>query len=245
MNYCLYIFFGVLPCIIWLLYYLRKDVHPESARMVLQIFLCGVLIAPIVAIIECIPVGFNQVGELSCLLRSFFINTFSHPLGIFLYMFLAVAAVEEIFKYLVVRFRVLKNQEFDEPLDVMLYMIIVALGFAALENILLLFGYDKISDIVTVSIFRFLGAVLLHTLCSGTIGYFLALSFFETKKRFRLTATGFILAISLHGLYNFSIIEIEGSLKFIIPILILISLTIFVTLGFRKLKKLKSVCKLK
>jgi RsiW-degrading membrane proteinase PrsW (M82 family) len=42
----------------------------------------------------------------------------------------------EIFKYLVVRFKVIKNPAFDEPTDIMLYMIIAALGFAAVENIL-------------------------------------------------------------------------------------------------------------
>jgi len=48
----------------------------------------------------------------------------------------------------------------------------------------------------------------------------------------------------LHGLYNFSIMEIEGNLRLVIPLIILISLAIFVSLGFKRLKKLKSVCKI-
>jgi RsiW-degrading membrane proteinase PrsW (M82 family) len=35
-----------------------------------------------------------------------------------------------------VRLKALRDPEFDEPIDAMLYMIIVALGFATIENIL-------------------------------------------------------------------------------------------------------------
>jgi len=76
------------------------------------------------------------------------------------------------------------------------------------------------------------------------VGFFLALSFFETKKRFQLFATGLGLAFLLHGLYNFSIMEMEGNLKVLIPIIILIGLAIFVSLGFKRLKKMKSTCKI-
>jgi len=48
----------------------------------------------------------------------------------------------------------------------------------------------------------------------------------------------------LHGFYNFSIMEIGGDLKFLIPVVILISLAILVSLGFKRLKKLASVCKI-
>jgi RsiW-degrading membrane proteinase PrsW (M82 family) len=76
------------------------------------------------------------------------------------------------------------------------------------------------------------------------MGYFLALSILETKKRTRLLFRGIILASLLHGLYNFSIIEIGGNLGFIIPIIILLGSAAFLTCGFKRLKKLKSVCKL-
>jgi len=82
-------------------------------------------------------------------------------------------------------------------------------------------------------------------LCSGTVGYFLALSFFETKKRIKLLSLGLGISIFLHGLYNFAIMELDGNLKFFIPAIILFSLAIFVSLGFKNLKKIKSVCKIK
>ncbi len=173
---------------------------------------------------------------------------FSPLLVSILYWFLGVAFVEEIFKYLVIKGKVIMNSEFDEPSDVMLYMIIVALGFAALENILVLFPWSSPFLFLETSLLcasRFIGATFLHALCSGALGYFLALSFFETKKRIRLTMIGLGIAVFLHGLYDFSIMRVEGGLKFAIPIIILISLALFVSYGFKNLKTIKSTCQLK
>ncbi len=39
--YFIYITFGILPSAAWLFYYLRKDLHPESKKMILKIFLWG------------------------------------------------------------------------------------------------------------------------------------------------------------------------------------------------------------
>ena len=161
-------------------------------------------------------------------------------------IFIGVALVEEVFKYLVVKEKVLSDPEFDEPVDVMLYMIISALGFAALENILIFFSevFEKNYETFLLSVIRFLSATFLHALCSGLVGYYLARSFFEIQKRFKLIATGLTVSIILHGLYNFSIMKVEGDLRFLVPIIILVSLAIFVSLGFKRLKKLKSVCKI-
>jgi hypothetical protein len=112
---------------------------------------------------------------------------------------------------------------------------------------------------VFISFLRFIGAVFLHTLCSGSFGYFLSLSFFETKRKTQLFIAGLLIAILAHGFFNFSITKIEKSLKIeneLIRIadrktfvffsvflgIILIGLAIFVSFGFNKLKKMKSIC---
>jgi RsiW-degrading membrane proteinase PrsW (M82 family) len=277
LNYLIYIFFGVIPSIIWLLFYLRKDAHPEPKTMVIKIFLFGALIAPLVGFIECFPI-LKTKTEWDCFLPSFFANHLPESIALLFNMILVVALIEEIFKYLVVRFKVIKNPAFDEPTDIMLYMIIAALGFAAVENILYLFSAENISLLKSLPFFsvekislligvlfltfcRFLLPVFLHTLCSGTIGYFLAKSFFNPKQKNKLLFSGFSLAILLHGLFNFLIIELAESLrtinnKIVIanqPLfiflslglgIILIGLAIFVMLGFREIKNLKSVCKI-
>lgn len=235
MPYPIYIFFGVLPSLIWLLFYLRKDAHPESNPMVLKIFFYGMLVA--------IPAVFLEVG----IFEEFKKLNISPALITFLNTFIGVALIEEFLKYLVVKEKVLSNPEFDEPIDAMLYMIIAALGFAAVENILILFPSGPailFQQVLGISVLRFLGATFLHALSSGLVGYFLALSLFETGKRLRLLSMGLGISILLHGLYNFSIIEIEGSLKLVLPIIILISLAIFLTFGFKRLQKMRSVCKI-
>ena len=123
-------------------------------------------------------------------------------------------------------------------------MIIAALGFAALENILYLFSLE-IREAFLIASFRFVGAVFLHALCSAVLGYFLALSFFKTGERLKLLTLGFLIATLLHGLFNFSIIMLEGNIRFIIPVIILIVLALVVSLGFENLKKMASVCKTK
>jgi len=235
MTYSLYAFFGVLPSIIWLLFYLRKDAHPESNRQIIKIFFYGMLAA--------LPAIFLEMAILGEFVKLKFSPFFISLLNIFI----AVALVEEFLKYLVVRGKVLRNSELDEPIDIMLYMIIAALGFAASENILILFSLGPSflwGDVFSVSAFRFLGATFLHALASGLLGFFLALSVLETKSRGKFIFSGLLIATLLHGLYNFSIIEMKGMFSFLIPVVILFCLAVFVTFSFRKLKKIKSVCKI-
>lgn len=233
MSYLIYVIFGVLPSIVWLLFYLRKDTHPESNRMILKIFFYGMLVA--------LPAILLEMGLLQEIRR------FDLPPLIIsvLSVFVGVAVVEELLKYFVVKEKVLNNAEFDEPVDTVLYMIIAALGFAAAENILIFFSLGPaflLGETILLTIFRFLGATFLHVLASGILGYFLAMSIYQTKYRGRLLLLGLTIAVLLHGLYNFSIIEIGGKASFFIPLILLIVSAIFLTAAFKKLKKLKSVC---
>lgn len=236
-SFIIYIIFGILPSLTWLFYYLRKDVHPESNSMVLKIFTFGALVT--------LPVFFIQIG-LAFLLEKIAIPQLASSL---LYWFIVIALTEELFKFLVVKLKVINSPELDEPLDIMLYMVIAALGFAALENILYLFApmggisfADLINRTLIISFIRFIGATFLHTLCAGTVGYFWALGICKSQKKY--LALGFLIAVLLHGLYNFSIMTLEGMLKIAIPAATLILLAYFVITGFEKLKKLKSVCKI-
>ncbi len=240
MDYLFYILLGILPSIIWLLFYLRADVHPESNGMILKIFFYGMVIAIPAAIIEILVefslVEFKNIFKLDLLI----------PLIVVFDWFVVVAFTEEILKYLVVKWKVLRNSELDEPIDVMLYMIIAGLGFAALENIFLfLTNYPYLLQTVGLAVFRFISATFLHALSSALLGYFLALSFLNIKKRKRFLFSGILLAVFLHGAYNFSIIESKGALKVIIPVAIIVFLAFFVSRALKKLKKIKSVCKIK
>jgi RsiW-degrading membrane proteinase PrsW (M82 family) len=236
----IYVLFGILPSLVWLYYYLRKDLHPEPKRMILNVFLWGALIT--------LPVFFVQIGLTDLLAK---VNLSPLPKAL-IYWFLIIAFSEEFFKYLVIKIKVINSPHLDEPIDIMLYMVIAALGFAALENVLYLFApigvtsfNELISRTLLVSFFRFIGATFLHTLCSAVIGYSLAISFCEVKRKHIIITCGIISALLLHGLYDFSIMTLDGYLKIIIPVIIILTLAFLVFWGFESLKKMKGVCKIK
>lgn len=232
-QYILYISLALIPSIIWLLFYLRKDKHPEPNSMVIQIFIWGMLIAFPAVIIENFAIS---------LLDSF---NLSGTIQLSLLYFVGVAATEEALKFLVVYFRVIKRTtEIDEPIDAMLYMIISALGFAAIENVFLLtpMFIDNFSATINVAFSRFLGATFLHALASAIIGYYLALSFFKPHKKVFLLIHGFSLAILLHGFYNIFVINLEGNFIFVLPTAALIIFSAVTISSFiKKISQMKSI----
>jgi RsiW-degrading membrane proteinase PrsW (M82 family) len=236
MDYLLILFFALAPSLVWMLYFLRKDVHPEDNSQVVKVFVYGALAA--------FPAAVIQLGASS------FLSFLSNPdLKILLALFAGVALSEEGLKYLVVRDKISRSSHLDEPIDLPLYLIISALGFAAAENFLVLlkpgiFAFS-VARVATLSFFRFVSATFLHALSSGTLGIFWAAGCFQTKFRNRLWLTGFLLAVVLHWFYNFSIMKLGGEERFLIPFLILINLALVLSIGLKKLKDLKSVCQVK
>jgi RsiW-degrading membrane proteinase PrsW (M82 family) len=231
----IYILFGFVPSIVWLLYFLRKDAHPEAKEMILKIFFYGFLSAIVAGYIEIF------------LLKKISGLNLSENLALFVGNFFGIALIEETVKYLVVRVKVLSHTEFDEPADAMLYMIISALGFAALENTLIFLNQKtfNIGETLILSSFRFISATFLHALWSGLVGYFLAAALYEIKKRTILVLSGLFLSTALHGIYNFSIIMIRGDFGFLIPLIMLITLALIVHAAFDKIVKVENVCKIK
>jgi RsiW-degrading membrane proteinase PrsW (M82 family) len=96
----------------------------------------------------------------------------------------------------------------------MIYLITVALGFAALETGLFLmdpFQHGKIFSGILTGNLRFLGAALVHTLSSGVVGFSLAVTFYRNYTwQFVSLCTGLLLATTLHTLFNFYIMDATG-----------------------------------
>jgi len=251
MIYLLYIILGLLPSTIWLLFYLRKDKHPESNSMVLKIFFWGMIIGPIAVVLELFTRWLLHPATLAD-----FINSFRNASGAnyaIINVIFAAPLIEEGLKYAVVKFRVLKNSEFDEPLDAMLYMIIAALGFAAIENLLLVFQkpLPSLQNVLGLVALRFVSATFLHALSSGLLGYWLARSIREPNRKFRLLLTGFFFAISFHVAYNFLVWLYgggAGNMLSLVPAALIFALigfmAIIVSNDFSLLRRLHSVCRI-
>ena len=182
---------GLFPALAWLWFWRREDApHPEPRKLIALAFFAGM-----VAVIVVIPI---QKFVATLLVSQTLIFT-------------AWSAIEEIVKYIAARTTVLRRREDDEPIDPVIYMVAVALGFAALENALFLLsplsGNTVVQTVLTGNL-RFVGATLLHVLSSATIGVALALSFYKPKREKRLYVLGgVILAIALHSAFNFLILN--------------------------------------
>jgi RsiW-degrading membrane proteinase PrsW (M82 family) len=206
---------GVIPALIWLWFFLREDAeHPEPKWLILAAFLSGmvaVLLAlPTEMLLKCVATG-TWPGD--AWKAPFDTLGFCRDVGgadpVFLW-----AAAEELLKYSVAVAIILWRRAVDEPIDAMIYLITVALGFAALETGLFLLGplgHGDITGGILTGNLRFMGAALIHTLSSAVVGFSIAIAFYRTYiVQFFSLCTGLILAIVLHALFNHHIIESSG-----------------------------------
>ncbi|MBU2159226.1 PrsW family intramembrane metalloprotease [Patescibacteria group bacterium] len=186
---------GVLPAMVWLYFLLKEDTRcPEPRTMIMLAVLVGAIAVPIVLPLERLAI-------------------LALPAGI--PVIIAWAAIEETVKYALAAAVVLWRKSVNESVDMVIYMLTVALGFAALENVLFLiapFSGGNILEGFLTGNLRFVGSTLLHVIASSTIGFAMAFAFMKPRwVRTVYTSVGLILAIALHALFNFLIIDGNGS----------------------------------
>ncbi len=216
---------GVLPALLWLTFWLMEDrCEPEPKKFILLTFVAGGLMVFVALWLE-------QNAQL------YFTGT---PL------LLSWAVIEEILKFGAAYLVALRLRVFDEPLDAVVYMVTVALGFSAFENMLFLLSPlsqgDVLRSVITGDL-RFIGATLLHTLSSATIGIALALAFYKSAgARRAAAAVGVILAIFLHTLFNFFILGTGGGATFWIFLFIWFGIVVLLFLTERIKQPARDYC---
>lgn len=226
---------GVLPAIIWLLFWLEEDsAAPEPRKVIFLCFIYGILAVPLV-------IPFQRAVSIYFLNNTPIENIATA--GMFGILSLILwATIEEIFKFGAVYRTIYKSKEADQPIDVLIYLITASLGFAAGENFLFILGYSLKGDLVSTILagnLRFIGATLLHVISSATLGAFIAFNFFKTKRiRAVYAFVGILSAIVLHTTFNFLIINSRENNFFKTFILIWIAVIILIVL-FEKIKKIK------
>lgn len=217
---------GCLPSYIWLRYYLHKDCHPEPKRIIVLAFVLGILLAPLA-----IAAQWLFMYAVSRLAPGY--DTSSSSI-----FFLWAAFSEEVVKFLAVFYLVYHSPEFDEPVDGMIYLISSAMGFAALENILMLFKNipDGYSITFQILAFRFIGATLLHALASGLVGYFVALAFFHHHHSKKFIWFGIGCATLFHFCFNTLLMHFSPRDALFSSSSILFAMLIFVSILFSKMR---------
>ncbi len=217
---------GLLPSFIWLYFILREDkTHPEPRGLLAMTFIAGMIAVPLALPLE-------QYA------RTYLQDNVS--------VIVAWALVEEVLKYIMVAAFILWRRAVDEPIDYVVYMITVALGFAAAENMLFLVdpscslgaavatNFTRSAAFLCTDGVRFLGANLLHVVASASIGFALAFSTkFRPAGRIVAAALGLILAVVLHTAFNLLIIDISASVAlFLVWIVAVIVLAAFEVLKY-------------
>ena len=227
------ILLGVLPSLIWLVFFLKEDDHPEPKKKLARVFIWGMIVAFMAVVFQ---IFFKDI------LNFFKIGEFDF------FSFLVLGAVEEVLKFLVVYATVKGDKDFDEPVDAMIYMITAALGFAALENIFLAAsafidnGWQD-GGIYGLLVIRFNGATLLHALSSAIVGYYWAKGLLKINPSaggWKLKIiTGLVIASVLHGFFNYLILissKISVLSMLLYPLFLLIIIALVVFKDFEQLK---------
>jgi len=206
--------FAVVPALIWLKFYLSKDDHPEPPIYLFLTFLGGAGFLFIGRIF------YYAYGEMCKYFFGFELSVNFETVGIFGVALLAT--LEEILKYIPVRIMDIKSKVLDEPVDMIIYMVTSALGFAATENIgyvIRQFQFEGIHSAVGLNILRSFTSVVLHALASGIFGYILAFEFLKGKKRLIIWLSGLFMAALLHTIFNYFIISIGDGILVLILLL--------------------------
>lgn len=213
-----------LPALFWLWFWLKQDSkRPEPALLLSLSFVAGIITVFLVYPIESFASKIVSGGLLIA----------------------AIAVIEETMKYLALYLVALRSKYFDEPIDAVIYAITIALGFSAMENLLYLIStisQDGIILGVLNSNLRFVGATLLHTVSSASIGVAVALAFYKRPvKKTVYLILGLITSFVLHAMFNLSIINTKSIGEILTVFFYLWILIVILLLLFEKIKKIRPV----
>jgi RsiW-degrading membrane proteinase PrsW (M82 family) len=130
-------------------------------------------------------------------------DTSSWPSALFT-AFILVSFTEELFKFIALIIFPYRQAFFNDPMDGIVYSVMIGMGFATLENLLYAFQFD-----IPTTALRGLTAVPVHAICATTMGYYVSKAKFSTdpKKTNLLLAYGLGASILVHGLYDFFILQ--------------------------------------
>ena len=211
----------IVPSIAILLYFFLSDKFKEPKGTIALVFILGVLI--------CFPAG---------ILNDFMISNFGDPKDIndLTYSFFGPAWTEEILKFLVLYLIVLRRNEFNEPMDGIVYGVVVSLGFATYENYDYVFRLAETWEIAPeqMAIWRSYSAVPMHGLNGCLMGFYFGMYAFSAENKFLYRSL--YVPYILHGIYNY--LTVYSPLNILI-IFIMIGFALYLHKELKTLQKKK------
>jgi protease PrsW len=182
---------ATLPSMVIAYWIYRQDTHEsEPSGMLLWAFVCGCA--------STIPAIF---------LQSFF-KHLENPNSLTdtaIFAFGVVAVSEEVSKYFLLRRFIYPRKDFNEPIDGIVYGVMVGLGFATLENVLYVLKAGP--DGFSTALARAFTAVPAHAAFGVLMGAYIGLAKFIPQKAVVYTFIGIGLAVFFHGAYDFFLMQ--------------------------------------
>src|SRR4030042_234563 len=186
----LILLFGFLPGIIWLIiFYSTSPRYTTPRKKLMMIFIFG-----------CLSVIPGIIIENAVSIKFFFSAYITSAI---LYFGL-VAPTEEFVKFIAIRWAILKSNKINQLADGLKYGLVSGLGFATIENILYFLntGSNLGQAFWSTLAARTILATPAHALYSGILGVYIAKGYTGKNKIWQLLK-GFIIAVFIHGLYDF------------------------------------------
>jgi RsiW-degrading membrane proteinase PrsW (M82 family) len=184
------------PAALWLGFFYLQDRHePEPKDFVVGVFVLGALIAAPMA--DFVITELAQTSPLAARgMSPFSLDRIIHAV-------LVLGLTQETCKYVVVRYTIYSSQEFDEPMDGVVYMMSVGSGFAAWVNYQTLreLGQAHLSTGAATAVV----STLAHASFAGVLGYAMGRAKFTRRTplvRTILLGFGLLFAALLNGQFT-------------------------------------------
>lgn len=198
---------ALIPSLAWITIFYRK--HHEKKAIIALNFVLGMLSAAIVLAYQYfwgqkLNLGFFMLEPLN--FQKNIQEHFAHPLFSMFLIYLSIGFMEEFSKHWVMKKA--DKKFFRSVDDVIELAIVVALGFAFLENIGYFFRQIIVANgqsIFGIFIIRSTLIVFIHVLCSGIYGYFWGIGYFAKPimKDEKREGKRFFIPEILHRLFHF------------------------------------------
>ena len=179
----------IVPSLIILGFFFFSDKFKEPKQTIAIVFVLGCL--------TCFPAG--MINDF--MYEAFYDGSdFSERLSS---SFLSAAWSEELLKFIVLYFIVLRRNEFNEPMDGIVYGVAVSLGFATFENYDYVFYWAKEwgIDPYQMAVWRSYSAVPMHGLMGCIMGFYFGMYAFTANKKYLVLCL--FIPFVIHGFYNF------------------------------------------
>ena len=204
---------ALLITIIWFVFITRMDIlEPEKIKYLLMVLILSIVICEFVYPLydfTNITLQFRLEGS---------------PSYKFFYCVMGIGLIEETIKIIPILLIFFLTKKFNEPVDLIMYAAVVALGFAFMENL----NYFNKSGLTLIAP-RTITATMMHIFFSAIAVYGILLYRFRRSSSIWILVF-FLIACLLHGIYDFGLISLvyrQETFWFLSVFLLIICLLIF------------------